>query len=247
MATLHLLALTCVSTLELREDEPYLLIRADGLRVTRTETFELSDGESIALDLHIRFITNVQVELWEQDSDSSVDRHLRDWAFSRGHSRLGEFRGEIRTSRAHYILTYEVTEAPVRNTYYAIDLDRLHCANAQERTDEVFLKVNGLTVWGPTDMRTGNTISLHCESPPAVEDEDNPCRINFHRNVMVDLYEEDRTRVQLLGTLVLPLIDVEERVIRGGGPFNVEIHWESSLGMADCTYILTYRLCRIAP
>ncbi len=143
---------------------------------------------------------------------------------------LGEWREDVRHRGAHYVVTFEVTDTHARPLDHAIELRSLRCVNAQEASDEVFLKINGETVTTTMDM-----------------DDDEPARAldvhrSFHRNVFVELWEDDAGGhgSDCLGRMTLLLAEVQRQLAEGSEP--VRFSWRS--GAVNAVYELDYRLTR---
>lgn len=92
-----------------------------------------------------------------------------------------------------------ITDVGRRGSFYFLDLLSLHCHDAQQRKDKVYLKVNGEDVWGPTTMRSGNTRSL-----------DSVREIFIPERTSVQLWEEDGSRDDYFGQLSLEIDDAFE-------------------------------------
>jgi len=223
MATLNLLGLTCVRTQE-GKDEPYLKIFSDGEQSGEWGWERMEDGQTIHLDLSVNYDTRAEIQLWE--NDRRRDDLLGSLMLSRAYEGLGEFRSHIYRHRAHYYVTFEVTETTHRPENFTIELIRLECNDAQQYKDYPYLKINGEPVWGPTRMRTGDILDVGVSRP-------------FHRNVFVDLWEQDRRSSDHFGTMVLLLREVQEQVSHGPLPFTFRAD-DGIVG--DATYTLTYDL-----
>jgi hypothetical protein len=118
---------------------------------------------------------------------------------------------------------------------YEMELISLRCNNAQERTDEPYLMVNGRVQWGPTSMRTGNTRTIGR-------------RVPFDHDVTVELRESDsRRRVPDQKDDYIGAIRLDERTVRGfirgdrGGPLTGRFSRDRGI-VGDATYTLIYEL-----
>jgi hypothetical protein len=235
MTTLQLISLTCVRTQE-SHDQAYVRTLAEQRddagrlhdHVHETDPRRMHDGTSVLLGLAIDFDTHVDVQVWEQDRGG--DDHLGSFTVNRAWVNLGEWREDVRHRGAHYVVTFEVTDTHARPLDHAIELRSLRCVNAQEASDEVFLKINGETVTTTMDM-----------------DDDEPARAldvhrSFHRNVFVELWEDDAGGhgSDCLGRMTLLLAEVQRQLAEGSEP--VRFSWRS--GAVNAVYELDYRLTR---
>jgi hypothetical protein len=116
-----------------------------------------------------------------------------------------------------------------------MELISLQCNDAQERTDEPYLMVNGLVQWGPTSMRTGSTRRIRQ-------------RVLFDHDVTVELRESDsRRRTPHRRDDSIGALRLDERTVRGliqgdrGGPFTRRFSRDRGI-VGDATYTLTYEL-----
>lgn len=231
MPTLHVVSLTCVRTQE-GTDEAYLVIQPEHGPAVQTDPRRLRDGQSVRLDQAVPFAVNdhVTVQLWEQDSGNDRNDHLGSVTFNLAYQNMGEFPFHIYHRRAHYIITVEVTEGAHRPETYTVDLIRLQCRDAQQRTDHPYLKVNGEQVWGPVAMRSGEGRDINVSR-------------TFHRNLFVDLWEEDAGGhgSDHFGTLSLLLSGVQAQAPGGAREYTFRVD-RGIVG--DATYVLTYDLHR---
>jgi len=168
------------------------------------------------------------VQVWEQDP--GADDQLGSFRVDRAWEGMGEWTHDIHWRHAHYIVTFEVTRSHARVTDYEIELQSLRCIDAQQAHDHVFLKVNGETVMNPVRMDTGD----HRDGLGI--------RRRFHRNVFIDLWEEDAGGhgSDHLGCKVMLMSTVEEEL--PGGAHTYTFSNRSAEG--DATYELTYDLRR---
>ena len=231
MPFLHVVSLTCVRTQQ-SVDQTYLVLRPGSGASVSTDPRRMVDGGSALLDLSMPFGINdeVEVQVWEQDPPPARSDLLGSFTVDRAYQGTGEFPFHIHHRRAHYIVTAEVTESARRPGDYTIDLIRLDCRDAQERTDRPFLKVNGEQVWGPVDMRTGQGRDLDVSR-------------SFHRNLFVDLWEEDAGGhgSDHFGTMGLVLSGVQAQ--SPGGPRTYTFRRDRGI-VGDASYVLTYDLHR---
>ncbi|WP_136805155.1 hypothetical protein [Desulfosediminicola flagellatus] len=114
---------------------------------------------------------------------------------------------------------------------YTIELISIRCNDAQERTDEPYLRVNNSTVWGPVSMRTGQTRNINS-------------RVEFRNDVVVELRESDRRRDDHFGTLRLGESDVRG-LIRGDRSTLTHTFRRDRGIVGDARYTLTYDLHQV--
>ncbi|WP_395703139.1 hypothetical protein [Aquabacterium sp.] len=236
MPTLHLLTLTCVRTQQ-THDQAYVRTAAEvrgsdgGLHpsIDTTDARRMHDGTSILLDRAIEFETHAEVQVWEQDNVGRNDP-LGSFRVDRAWINMGEWTQDIHRRQAHYVVTFEATSGHARPLDYEIEILGLHCVDAQQAHDHVFLKINGETVLEPTRMRTGD------------RREALGIRRRFHRNVFVDLWEEDAGGhgSDHLGRMTLLLAEVQAQLPGGARSYRISQH--SAEGSA--TYELSYDLRR---
>lgn len=111
-----------------------------------------------------------------------------------------------------------------------IELISLRCNDAQEGTDEPYLRVNGRRVWGPASMVTGNTQAIRQD-------------IEVDGDVTVQLRECDRRgREDTFGTFTLSQREVDQ-MLRGdhGGDFSYVFRRDKGI-TGDASYTLTYNV-----
>lgn len=228
MAIFDLRGIVCDKTQE-AVDEPYLRIFVDGDE-ERWGPVSMDDGESRSISFLRSFREGVRVTLWEDDSRR--DDYIGDLSVAPTDVLGGERTHRIVGRGAEYRLIYAVN--PPRDEEFALILDSLRCNDAQERTDEPYLVVNGDTVWGPSSMRTGQTRDIEIGEAPY-----------FTRNAIVELWEKDRTRSDKIGTL-----EIGERLARTYAEDPTETHshvFRRDSGIVgDARYTLTYRI-RLVP
>jgi hypothetical protein len=134
---------------------------------------------------------------------------------------------------------------------YCLSFSSLRCDNAQQREDNVFLKVNGATVWGPHSMRTGNT---ETESLVSVGS------ILIPAKASIQLWEEDRSRNDFFGELLIEISKhyITDSLLRDNmedayvydPPLNTEMPHEFKRDrgiVGDMRYTLRYRIVRTNP
>lgn len=79
---------------------------------------------------------------------------------------------------------------------YSLELLSLHCHDAQQYADRVYIKVDGDTVWGPERFRTGDTWTID----PVVA-------VDIFDVSSVQLWEQDDRRDDFFGVLRLEIDD----------------------------------------
>lgn len=111
---------------------------------------------------------------------------------------------------------------------YELELISLRCNDAQEGTDEPYLRVNNHDEWGPTSMRTGSSRSIGR-------------RVGFDHDVNVELREKDVSRDDWIGTMHLSEADV--RLLIRGDHYTLTYNFYRDRGIVgDANYTLTYDL-----
>lgn len=168
------------------KDEIYLIARTLDVNpsggVTPTEygtiwEHQMDEGDSRAIRWGRNFSQSIQVEMWERDRVGS-DEHIDTFQILADRSTVGIRNPFYFTGHgARYRLHYDLEEAPQADDY-VLHLDVLHCGDAQEREDEPYLTVNGVTVWGPGKMRTNQDAPINLDVP-------------FHGTAEIELWERD--------------------------------------------------------
>ncbi len=169
-----------------QKEEPYLCIYADDLLRYVWGPESMRDGDTKPIDMISVDASIVGIILSEDDPGNRYDDHL-------GGIRMLEEDGEgtatmhmggtgpyildlPRTADGrydhndrHYKLYFDLIVDPEEDHLpqepFCLDLISLHCSNAQEWKDYVFLKVNGEQVFEPRRMRTGSTAQLDSVRP----------------------------------------------------------------------------------
>ena len=137
---------------------------------------------------------------------------------------------------AHYKLYFDIflnPEDSLPSSQYCLQLLSIHCVNAQEWKDDVFIKVNGVKVWGPEQMRDSGSTSE--------KSLDHLDPIQISRITEIRLWEEDSgNRSDLFGTFSL-IIDDTYNFDRTPEP----IRFSRDEGITgDATYTISYRVSR---
>lgn len=228
MATLILRGLICDKTREAR-DEPYLVEQADGgERITIWGPRRMNDGEARALSLSRTFFTDIRIELWEWDRIGR-DNHIGNLALLMRNvppGGIGETSHRIEGSRARYRLIYEVIAVSPHPDNLILELISLRCNDAQERTDESYLIVNGESAWGPVKMKTGDTRRIGIDIP-------------FYSFANIELWESDPGRSERIGST----LRADHRLVRTCEEIPNHLHntFNGDRGIpGDASYTLTY-------
>jgi hypothetical protein len=207
---LKLGSITCRKTQGETVEEPFLRIYIDGSDYPLgfwgyTRGRSMRRGESAVINLGYEFDSDARVELWECDDPrfgTALDypnQHIGDILVSpRLRGRYTEVLGPslgAPTSRA-YTLTFDVLENHEDTLDdYCLTLRTLRCDDAQEAEDEVYLKVDDRTVWGPESIRTDQAESITLRPVP------------IKNTAMIELWEKDSSRSDFLGQFRLEITD----------------------------------------
>ena len=237
MAFIRLHALSCQETQEAM-DEPRLIGILPDPTPTRpyqersipiAHPLQMDKGDTHHINQLIEFDAWIRIELWEHDI---VGRDDRIGAVTVPAANVGEQQTMLFTGpdlgngrHASYRIVYDVSPDETFEYPSRIRLVRLHCHDAQERTDEVFLTVNSREVWSHGRMDNGVTAEID-----RTED--------FRDVVQVELWERDSSRSDLFGALRVDLRS-------GGVAINEDIQVEFSFSRSrldDALYALTYRI-----
>lgn len=228
MPTLHILSLTCVRTQE-SIDRTFLRFRVGGRTVRNTEARRFEEGTSIVMNERVEFGLHDEIEIQVYEQDPGGNDFLGSFLVDGAWRNLGEWQHLVARRQTHsqYVITFEVTEGATRPLLHTIELLSLECQDAQQATDRPYLEINGERVWGPISMNTGETRTFSVIRP-------------FHRNVMVDLWEEDLSGPDHFGKMTLLLPTVQERVASGRVP---PYTFRADRGIVgDARYVLRYDL-----
>ena len=149
----------------------------------------------------------------------------------------GSYVADIRSSDGErqryrlYLELYEDRDSLERGLSqpYSLQLISIHCHDAQEGTDEVFIKVDGERVWGH-DMKTRQTRDLSDLGA-----------IPIRANATISLWEEDSSsRSDLFGEFSL-VVDEDFDFVHDQPPHT----FRRDRGIVgDARYTLTYRVTR---
>ncbi len=236
MAVLDLRGIICDKTQE-AVDEPYLRVFVDRGEHSSDRwgwgPVSMDDGDARSINWSRIFHERIRIELWEHDRVGRDD-HIGDlslvatdeWGSEQSHRLAGR--------RAIYRLIYAVN--PRRDERFVLDPLSLRCNDAQERTDEPYLVANGVTVWGPASMRTGQSQDIEGEEP---------IYFSGGGNAIVELWERDRSRSERIGNS----LRIDERLARIYAENPRENHrhvFHGDRGIpGDATYTLTYSVSRV--
>ena len=232
MAVLDLRGIICEKTQE-AIDEPMLEVFVDRGEHSSDRwhwgPVSMNDGDARSINWSRIFRERIRIELWERDRFRND--HIGDVAIAATDEPGGEQSHLIEGRGARYRLIFAVN--PRRDERFLLDLVTLHCNDAQERTDEPYLVVNGATVWGPASMRTGETEDIT---------EREPISFSGGGNAIVELWERDPGRSERIGN---PL-QIDARLARLYAHDPHENHFYRFHGdrgiPGDATYTLTYRV-----
>lgn len=232
MAVLDLRGIICDKTQE-AVDEPYLEVFVDrGEHPSDRWSWgpvSMNDGDARSINWSRIFHERIRIELWERDRRR--DDHIGDLVLDATDEWGSEQSHRIADRGAEYRLIYAVN--PRRDERFVLDLVSLRCNDAQERTDEPYLVVNGATVWGPSSMRTGQSQNIVGEEP---------IYFSGGGNAIVELWERDPARSERIGGS----LQIDERLARiyAENPRDNHRHvFHGDRGIpGNATYTLTYRV-----
>ncbi|MFZ2070176.1 MAG: hypothetical protein WAV32_00940 [Halobacteriota archaeon] len=235
MAVLDLRGIICDKTKE-AVDEPFLEVFVDRGEHSSDRwswgPVSMNDGDARSINWSRIFHERIRIELWEWDRRGSD--HIGDLELTATDEWGSEQEHRIAARRAEYRLIYAVN--PRRDERFVLNLVSLDCNDAQERTDEPYLVVNGVTVWGPASMRTGESRRIEGEEP---------IYFSGGGNAIVELWERDPARSERIGDPMR----IDERLARIMAENPRENHRHRFLGdrgiPGDATYTLTYRVSRV--
>jgi hypothetical protein len=259
MVVVRLRRLECIRTGSgERTEEPYLIIRADDAPPATWGPVSMRDGDTVRIDWGEIEGDRVGIFLFESDTPArhddgvvyAVDDSVGGIAFLPecgieipDETFAGEGSYEVILPRhqgmtggtvdpRRYKLYFDLLfsrDSVLPSMPYSLELVSLHCNDAQEYADHVFIKVNGERVWGPRRMRTGDTLSLESEIPIAIR-----------AGAIITLWEEDSsTRSDFFGEFRLQV----------GEDFDFDHNQPHTFSrdrgiVGDARYTLTYRVRR---
>lgn len=108
-------------------------------------------------------------------------------------------------------------------------LRSLRCNDPQEATDKPYIVVNGVTQWGPAEMKNGDIVTLRNRTVP------------FNRTAHIELWERDPRISNMVGSRIVNFSDV------GVSGESVDIPVQFNRGNSaprNASYVLTYRVRR---
>ena len=225
MSWIRFIGLSCSRTQE-SEDEIYMHYTWDWhpmshsrVLVLRERTMDVGDG--VALTYTAEFEHAAVVTLWESDR-TNPDDFIGHVMVTPEFEGTGEHTFTVeRPGLGSYELTLEVTRDRPGTPTALLRLLSLHCSDAQERTDEPVVLVNGHELWSGS-MRTRDTQTLDVLYALAGE-------------ARIELFERDRTRSDLIGTHTV------DRSVRGAGPQTLTFSRDRGI-VGDATYRLVYQV-----
>jgi hypothetical protein len=205
---------------------------------------DMRTGDTVYVDLEIEGTNRIEMYLWEYDSGENFDDCVGglnfspdategitlefpgSYAFDLPYHADGSGYGRSRHYKLYCSLFLDEEEHEhLPRIPYCLQLRDLHCSDAQEGTDEVFIKVNGVKVGGPFDMKTGDyvTIGEGAIRIPAITE--------------ISIWEEDEAnRSDFIGSVNLQITeDFDFTQIHGPISFSRD---DGIVG--DATYTLTY-------
>lgn len=252
MVVVKLIALECINTKGEKTEEPYLCIYVDDSPPGTFGPYDMQQGDTKDLYYEIGTLegSEILITLSEEDPGrrGKRDEHYGGVRIVQGE----EIENAVLVSPGRYVVHLPPNEKTRYNLYfdvgadeeevyrrgqamYCLELVSLHCSDAQEYADHVYLKVNGERVWGPQRMRTGDFLRI---SPPILTP--------IHDNTSIQLWEQDdHGRNDFFGELMLRIGGI--RTPSGHVVYNLafnEIHrhtFSRDKGISgDARYILRY-------
>jgi hypothetical protein len=235
MAILDLRGIICDKTQE-AIDEVSLICFIDGVRIQETTwnwgPAKMNDGDARSINHSITFHERVRIELWERDRAGRDDR-LGALSLNVSVEEGGEQEYRIAARGADYRLIYALN--PQRAERFLLNPVSLHCNDAQERTDEPYIVVNGVTIWGPMSMRTNDTQMIEGEEP---------VYFTGSGNAIVELWERDAALSERVGEP----FRIDHRLATRWAENPREIRTHTFRGdrrfPGDATYTLSFRVSR---
>lgn len=108
-------------------------------------------------------------------------------------------------------------------------LRSLKCNDAQETTDKPYVVVNGVTQWGPAEMRSGDIVTLRNRT------------VLFNRTAHIELWERDPRVSNMVGSRIVNYSDVGF----SGESVDIPVQFTHGDGARrSASYVLTYRVRR---
>lgn len=190
-------AMTCINTTAELTDEPYLLFSQGDTPLGRWGPGSMRDGDTARINRSFVFSRGrVDVRLRESDRVGRDD-DLGGFGVDASHAR-GTFTAYLPSEIGGvgapcYSITYEVTDDAEPPRRWILQLVRLTCHDAQERTDGIYVTVDDRAVTDPIRMQTDDVVFIIL--PGRTIEIGSPAKI--------DLWEADRYHSDHLGTFWL--------------------------------------------
>ena len=228
-------AMTCINTTAELTDEPYLLFSQGDTPLGRWGPGSMRDGDTARINRSFVYSTGrTDVRLRESDRVGR-DEDLGGFGVDASHER-GTFTAYLPSEiggldTACYSITYEVTDDATSPRRWRLDLVRLRCHDAQERTDGIYVTVDDRAVTDPLRMRTGDDVFIVL--PGRTIEIGSPAKI--------DLWEADRYNSDHLGTFWLHPDELSDAEREEGLDHRFDADWGI---VGSASYTLT---CRVTP
>jgi hypothetical protein len=227
--TLRIKGLECEKTTIEATDEIRLRVEMDGDYDNRIFAGDMKKGSARNIEWSRDFDTFATITMTEYDRigrDETIDvltirsgDPLYDYPYRRNPY---NFTGH----GAHYLLYYDLIDPLNPPEIYTLELIRLTCNDAQERRDHPYIAIDGDVVWGPVEMRTGQTLSLGAPHGP---------RRPFIRGAHITLWDHDPSVNDLFGRRSVDTTEVSDHPM--------EFRADSGI-VGDARYTLTYTVRR---
>ncbi len=230
-------AMTCINTTAELTDEPYLLFSQGSTPLGRWSPGHMRDGDTAAINRTFVYPRGrVDIRLREADRvgrDDDLGSFAVDASAPRGTFTVylpSEIGGHDATC---YSITYEVQEDAAAPQRWILELVSLHCQDAQERTDGVYITVDDRVVTSSMPMRTGETVFIILVGRP----------LEVGEPAKIDLWEADRYNSDHLGVFWLHPARLDEE----GMGQDLEQWFSADAGIVgSARYMLTYRVHPVA-
>ena len=158
----RLVALECIKTKGETEEEPYLCVYIGDDLYGHLGPWDMRRGDTEWLNFTFEGST-IRIILRERDPGVFKDEHYGGVELTDGcevecdeHGRSVFTLPPEGTTRYKLYLDSRADNDNWRVSHHCLELLSLHCHDAQEKSDSVYIKVNGATVWGPQEMETGD-------------------------------------------------------------------------------------------
>lgn len=226
-------AMTCINTTAELTDEPYLLFSQGDTPLGRWGPGSMRDGDTAAISRAFVFSRgSVDIQLRESDRVGRDD-DLGGFGVDASHPR-GAFTAFLPSEiggvdATCYSITYDVTDDAEPPRRWILELVRLTCHDAQERTDGVYVCVDDRAVTSSIPMRTGRVVAIAPPSRP----------IEIGSPAKIDLWEADRYNSDHLGLLWLHPDELSDDDLN----HDLDHRFNADVGIVgDASYTLTYRV-----